>query len=316
VRGRRNDWGCVVRVAFVYTLLVAPWLLFAKYHMGSFLPNTAGAKSGGVITDPITLLRKFEPIVKIVGSTDGLAAVLVLSSIVFALRRTRMLSDTHRFMLFWVVALPVAYVVFDIQVLSRYMLLTSPFTIVLGFSALDGWVDRIADASKRERARRFAPALLAVIALVGNIVFYVAVVVPPTAAFSHDLTHNLKNLALFIRENSAEDSVVAAADIGYLAFYSRRWVLDLGGLVDNETLALREKHTYEEIVEKGMYLTLPKYPSVDFFIDRELTANRFDEKVIEGYRLESVLVTEVRNLGIRKPGPYFYTLYRLTPLSR
>ncbi len=315
VRGRRNDWGCVVRVLLVYVLLVAPWLAFAKYHIGSFLPNTAGAKSGGLIADPVALIQKFGPIVKIVGSTDGLAAVVLLSSIVFAFKRTRMLSDTHRFLLFWVVALPVAYVVFDIQVLSRYMLLTSPFTIVLGFSALEGWVDRIADASTRERARRIAPALLAVIALAGNIVFYIVVVVPPSAAFSHDLTHNLKNLAVFIRENSAEDAVVAAADIGYLAFYSRRWVLDLGGLVDNETLALREEHTYEEIVEKGMYLRLPKYPSVDFFIDRELTANRFDEKVIEGYRFDSVLVTEVRNLGIRKPGPYFYTLYRLTPYN-
>jgi len=109
-----------------------------------------------------------------------------------------------------------------------------------------------------------------------------------------------------------QSSPVAAADIGYLAFYSHRRVLDLGGLVDNETLALREAHTYEEIVDKGLYLTLPKYPSVDFFIDRELTANRFDERVIEGYRFDSVLVTQVRNLGIRKPGPYFYTLYRLT----
>jgi hypothetical protein len=60
-----------------------------------------------------------------------------------------------------------------------------------------------------------------------------------------------------------------------------------------------------------MYLNLAGYPRVDFFIDRVKEANRFDQKTLRGYRFESVLVERVENLGIRKPGPYFYTLYRL-----
>jgi hypothetical protein len=310
-RGRRNDWGCVLRTLLVYGFLVGPWLAFAKYHIGSFVPNTAGAKSGGVVLDPVMFIKKFEPVVKIVASTDGVAALLVVASLVICRKRSKMLSDTRRFLIFWVVALPVAYVFFDIQVLSRYMLLTAPFTIVLGLGGLEELVERVRSGRGDAGKGRLATVVVTAVALVANVAFYFAVVVPPSAAFSHDLTHNLRGLALFVKDNSEEGAVVAAADIGYLAFYSERRVLDLGGLVDDETFALREAHTYEEIVEKGLYLGLPKYPKVDFFIDRELEANRFAGKILAGYRFESVKVVEVRNLGIRKPGPYYYTLYRL-----
>jgi hypothetical protein len=319
-RGRRNDWGCVLRVALVWILLVGPWLLFARYHIGSILPNTAGAKSGGLVLDPATFIRKLDPIVKIVGSSDGIAALLVLLSIAVARRKALVFADRARLLFLWAVALPLAYVFFDIQVLSRYMLLTTPFTIVLGLGGLEGifGLGGAADAPGSEPARaarkRFERALAAATAtaVAANTAFYFAVVLPPSVAFSQDLSRNLKGLALYLKDHSDKDAVVAAADIGYLAYYSERRVLDLGGLVDNETLALREAHTYEEIVDGGLYLGLPKYPRVDFFVDRELAANRFDGSVLAGYRFESVYVTEVRNLGIRKPGPYFYTLYRLT----
>jgi hypothetical protein len=310
-RGRRNDWGCVFRTLLVYALLVGPWLAFAKYRIGSFVPNTAGAKSGGLVLDPLTFLRKFDPVIKIVASTDGVVALLIVSSLLVFRKRSRVFDGPRLFLLLWVVALPVAYVFFDIQVLSRYMLLTTPFMIVLGLGGLEELVERARRTPAREAAGRFSAAAATAVALVINVVFYFVVVLPPSVEFSHDLTHNLKGLALFIKDHSDKGAIVAAADIGYLAFYSERRVLDLGGLVDNDTFKLREAHTYEEIVDEGLYLGLAKYPSVDFFIDRERTANRFEGKVLAGYRFESVQVTEVRNLGIRKPGPYYYTLYRL-----
>ena len=319
-RGRRIEWGCVLRVALVWLLLVGPWLLFARYHIGSFLPNTAGAKSGGMVLDPATFIRKLDPIVKIVGSSDGIAAFLVVLSIVVARRKALIFSDRARLLFLWIVALPLAYVFFDIQVLSRYMLLTAPFTIVLGLGGLEGLFSRGGGEGRGETdLARVAPGRLkkalaaaTAAAVVANVAFYFAVVLPPSVAFSQDLSRNLKGLALYLKGHSDKDAVVAAADIGYLAYYSERKVLDLGGLVDNETLALREAHTYEEIVDQGLYLGLPKYPRVDFFIDREHTMNRFEGRSLAGYRFESVYVTEVRNLGIRKPGPFFYTLYRLT----
>lgn len=300
---RRSVW---ITVA-VFAILITPWLLFAKFYIGSLLPNTAGAKSGGLVLNPVVFARKFDPVVKIVGSTQALPVLAALLAMAVFRGRSRLFSPPMRFPLLWIVALPVAYVVFDIQILSRYLLLVTPLVYVAGWIAVEELLGRRADLP----VGRFAAAALAVVMIVLNGVFYFKYVLPPSRVFSHDLTHNMKGIAEFIRENSAEDAVVAAADIGYLAFYSQRRVLDLGGLVEPETGELRSRYSYEEIIQRGMFLELPGYPHVDYFIDRDLEPDRFEGRVMFGRRFHRVYATTVGNLGIRKPGPYHYTLYEL-----
>jgi len=300
------DRSLAARTLGMFALLIVPWLGFARWHIGSFLPNTAGAKSGGLILSPAVFVGKLEPVAQIMGSAEGLHILCIAAALVLLRSKSRLLSRPLRFHLLWVIALPVAYVVFDIQILSRYLLLLSPFVAVLGFAALEELCGRLP-----QRARRAALVLATAVVVAVNVVFYFIVIVPPSREFSYDLSHNMKRVAVYIEKNSPQQAVVAAADIGYLAFYSNRRVLDLGGLVEPETGTLREAHTYEEIVEKGMYLNLERYPRVDFFIDRDKERNRFAGAVIEGHRFERVLEEKVRNLGIRKPGPFYYTLYRL-----
>jgi hypothetical protein len=303
----RVERRCVWTTAAVAAALLVPWLLFAGFYIGSLMPNTAGAKSGGLILDPITFVRKFDPIVKIVGSTQAVTVLAALAAIVVKRGKSRLFSPPMRFIALWIVSLPVAYVIFDIQVLSRYLLLVTPLVCVAGWIGLE----ELLGARLERRAGRLTTAAAAAVAITVNVVFYFDVVVPPSRAFSYDLSHNRKGLAEFVRAHSEEDAVVAAADIGYLAFYSRRRVLDLGGLVERETGRLRSRYSYEEIIQRGLFLDLPGYPEVDFFVDRELKPDRFDGRVLSGYRFRRIYGTTVRNLGIRKPGPYYYTLYRL-----
>jgi hypothetical protein len=292
----------------VAAALLTPWLAFAQWHIGSLLPNTAGAKSGGLVLDPVTFLRKLSPVVQIVGSTQAVAVLALLGDLALARRRAVVLRPGLRFALLWMLALPLAYVAFDIQILSRYLLLITPAVCVSGWYALSALAARLGP--------RPAPAVLAAAALIAvaaNAVFYARVVVPPSRAFSEDLQRNMRGLAVYLHDHSMPDVVVAAADIGYLAYYSERRVLDLGGLVEPATARLREAHDYEEIVARGLYFDVPGYPRIDYLVDREHEADRFDGKVVNGHRFERVYSTVVRNLGIRKPGDYHYTLYRITP---
>jgi hypothetical protein len=276
--------------------------------MGSFLPNTAGAKSGGIVRGPIAFVTSFSPVVKILASAQAVSLAAILADLVVSRRRAFVLAPSFRFALLWMIALPVAYVVADIQILSRYLLLIAPALCAGGWRSLEslaarGW----------GRVRSLAPVLALAVAVALNAAVYARVVLPPSRAFSEDLLVRMAGLARFLREHSPPDAVVAAADIGYLAFYSERRVLDLGGLVEPETGRLRAMHDYEEIVERGLYFGLPGYPRVDYLVDREPVANRFDGRVINGHRFERVYLTSVRNLGIRKPGTFYYTLYRITP---
>jgi hypothetical protein len=306
---RRNlDRRCAWITAAVAAALIVPWLAFAKLYIGSFLPNTAGAKSGGLVLHPLVFLYKFDPVAKIVGSTQALTVLAAVVAMLLHRTKSRMFSPPMRFLLLWVVALPLAYVVFDIQILSRYLLLVTPLVCVAGWIAIEELVEnRFVWARARIVMAVVAAAIIAV-----NCALYFRVILPPSRVFSHDLTHNMRDMAEYIRENSDEDAVVAAADIGYLAFYSNRRVLDLGGLVEPVTGELRSRFSYEEIIQEGKFLDLEGYPRVDYFIDRELEPSRFEGRAMSGYHFHLVYATVVGNLGLRKPGPYYYTLYQLT----
>jgi hypothetical protein len=300
--------GVLLAAVLAAAALLAPWLLFAKWHIGSFLPNTAGAKSGGLVTDPVVFVAKFAPVVKIMIGAQAVAVAAIVLDLVVSRRRAFVVSAPFRFAALWMLALPLAYVATDIQILSRYLLLITPAVCAGGWCSLESLAQRTAAP---RRTPLFAAALVVTVAV--NVAVYARVVLPPSRAFSEDLQVRMAGLAKYLHDHSPPDAVVAAADIGYLAFYSQRRVLDLGGLVEPGTGRLRADHEYEEIVERGLYFGLPGYPHVDYLVDREHVADRFDGKVVNGHRFEKVYMTTVRNLGIRKPGVYYYTLYRITP---
>jgi hypothetical protein len=300
----------MLNATVVFLLLIVPWLLFAKYHIGSFLPNTAGAKSGGLVSNPIVLAKKLFGPGKIVASSQAVALVAMLADLAVSKRRAFVLNPAFRFTALWIVALPLAYVLADIQVLSRYLLIITPAICAGGWMSLQSLWQA---SSARAQAAAFTCAL--VIGLAINGVVYALVVVPPSRAFSTDLQVNMVGLAKYLHEHAQPGDVVAAADIGYLAFYSGCRVLDLGGLVEPETGKLRAQYDYEDIVARGLYFNVRGYPHVDYLVDREHVANRFGGQVVNGHRFEKVYMTTVRNLGIRKPGEFYYTLYHITPVT-
>jgi hypothetical protein len=308
LRPRRVKGHCVLRSVVITAALLLPWLLFAKLHIGSFLPNTAAAKSGGWTIDVGAYARQLATLAKILGSTQGIPIILLFLSLLVMRGRSRIFKPRFRFVLLWTLALPLAYVILDFQILSRYMLLITPFIAVLGFLALEELLQHI---HLRARAAGITVGAFAAAVVAVNVIFYFLVVVPPSKAFTYDLTHRLRSIAEHVRENSNADAVVAARDIGYVAFYSKRRVMDLGGLVDPVLNELGEKYSYDEIVQGAYFLTVPQYPHVDFLIDMCEEPKRFEGRESHGYRFESIKVERIENLGIRKPGPWFYTLYRL-----
>jgi hypothetical protein len=296
--------------ALFMLMLVAPWLAFAKWHIGSFLPNTAGAKSGGFIADPTVLAHKLLVPAKIIAGSQAVALVAMLADLTVSKRRAFVLSPAFRFAALWMLALPLAYVLADIQVLSRYLLLITPAVCAGGWMSMQSlW----RASSERSRALAMSCALMAALVLNGTV--YALVVIPPSRAFSEDLQVNMVGLARYLHDHAQPGDVVAAADIGYLAFYSGCRVLDLGGLVEPETGKLRARYDYEDIVARGLYFDVAGYPHVDYLVDREHVADRFDGQVVNGHRFQKVYMTTVRNLGIRKPGQFYYTLYHITPVT-
>jgi 4-amino-4-deoxy-L-arabinose transferase-like glycosyltransferase len=309
--GRRMEWLIAVLPLF------AVWLLVIKNHTGVFMPLTAGAKQGRLVFTAAAVRRALVPI-KIMGVTDVLPWCTLIAGACAGLFKHRSIfhffesgNDTSGarragilLAILWAVALPLVYVLFDFQVLSRYLLPVIPPVIVLGTVALWGLVRNIG-----ARARTAVIVAFLAVAVVQNVVVYTRVVVPPTRAFSRGMKEVLVGMGEWLFENAADDAVVATPDIGAVGYVSQREILDLGGLVTPEINRMRQDTPVETIITEGLYLGFQP----DYLIDRHETAARFGGKIIRGVRFEPVMQGTVPNLGIRKPFPVVYTMYRLVP---
>jgi len=301
----------------VFTALFALWLIAIHRHTGSFFPLTAGAKQGSIVLSPAILSRAGVS-ARIMAATILLPWLALVAGIASALLRRRGLapfftgldgaSDEKRpgivLMILWVFGLPAAYAVFDFQVLSRYLVPVIPVVVVLGAIA---WERLAAAVWKGAAARRAALVVFASLAIVQSVAVYMKVVVPPTLAFSRGLETVVCGMGEWLRENSPPDALVAAPDIGAIGYISERRILDLGGLVTPEINAMRRTIDVERIIDEGLYLD----GEPGYLLDRSAVPRRFAEKTIRGRRFIPVREGTVANLGIRKPEPVVYVLYRI-----
>jgi hypothetical protein len=175
---------------------------------------------------------------------------------------------------------------------------------VLGLTA---WRKLVAEQMRGAGRGRAALAAFAALAVAQSVLVYEIAIVPPTRAFSEALETTLADMGRWLDRNAPADALVAAPDIGAVGYYSHRRILDLGGLVTPEINRMRREIDVERIIDEGMYLQF----GPDYLVDRHGISERFAGRIIGGVSFEPVMKGEAPNLGIRKPEPVVYVLYRL-----
>lgn len=293
----------------VFSVLVIPWALYIGSTTGSILPHTASAKSAGASLDPAAWVRGAIHIGQTLGSSQLLALLALVGATFSGHGRAFLLARERRAILLWLLGLPIAYVILDVQIISRYLLIVVPPLVYLGYGSC------LAVLRERTRYPKLPPTMFPALALTQNVLLMILVIAGPTRTFSDGLDSSLGDMARWLRENTESSEVIAAPDIGLIGYVSERRILDLGGLIDPEVGEIRRRVDYESMLEQGLFFDLPGLPDPDFFLDRDLEALRFDGRVIRGRRLRAEISREIANLGIRQPGPFTYTLYRVTPVD-
>jgi hypothetical protein len=314
----------------VFAALTAIWFVLIRAHTGTFLPLTAGAKQGRPVLGADMLRSALVPL-KVIGATVLLPALAAGVFAVSALVRRGNMFEVREgaskggllLVVMWAFLLPAVYVIFDFHVLSRYLLPVIPAIVAVGTAGtarLAGGTSVGADrgsggtaggAAGRSGGKtgRMRTAVLAVsaVSIVQSLVFFNTVVVGPTVEFSRGLDDVLVPMGEYLSENTPPGSVVASPDIGAIGYFSGREVLDLGGLVTPEINDMRREIDVERIIDEGLYLEL----GADYLVDRHTVPRRFDGRVIKGFRFTALRDGVVSNLGIRKPDPVTYVLYRI-----
>lgn len=288
------------RSLFLYGLIVVPWIVFSLLSFGSLLPNTLGAKTfdeftvGSLIYVLLTELR-------IIGATQGLLVLLVIAGFVIAFKRSGWKKvRLEAFPVFWIIGLLLFYVVSNVQVISRYLLLIIPFVILYGVWGLREILERWSANPSRTR---LAFTLLLFVSAVQNQSVYRLLVVPHMEGFSLGMNECLKPIAYWLKENSDPQATVLTPDIGLLGYVSGREFYDTAGLITPAMKKAFEGVTYDQGMFERRY---ERVLDPQYIVDRSETAER-----LASQKLVAIMTREFASLSIARNRPVFYTLYRV-----
>ncbi|MGB9774342.1 MAG: hypothetical protein ACP5JH_11065 [Bacteroidota bacterium] len=293
----------------VYVAILSPWLLFALYQFGTVIPATATAKSA---------LRDFwsmrwwaltqEAKIFLASDLFDMAALVIGVALVTISRSPRAQSYDdrnrlypHIFGFLWIIGLLSTYIVFGVDVVSRYFVLVIPFLIVYGFW---GFLQIQAQWGALRKLGFNGLVLFAGLLLVENQLVYHRTVLPHMREFAVGMKEAILPIALWFRDNTPHQTIILTPDLGAIGYYSDRTVYDVAGLVTPEMFALRKKgFSYDEIMTRRMYRGLI---APDYIVDRAAHPDRLSSP-----DLLPLFTQQFPSLGISKRGIVFYTVYKV-----
>lgn len=288
-----------LRSLTMYALVVVPWLVFAALYFGVPLPNTYIAKSGAIPNVEETL-DSLITMAGIVGSTQVLIAVILVLGTGLAVKKIGLKNiRTEIIGLIWILALPIFYALANVQVVSRYMLMITPFVILYGFWGL----------KKIEELLNVRPAqiliilvLVSFVTLAQNRFVYHSQAVPHMNSFTNGMNDALKPIAYWLKEHTTTDAEVLAPDIGLIGYISDRTIYDVAGLVTPKVRMTFAGKSYDDGMAQRCY---EKVVNPDYVIHR--STNR---EILASEDMVPVMTREFFGLGIRKKETQYVTLYK------
>ena len=286
----------------LYVLALAPFALWSAIAIplyGHALPETMRAKSTPLGLQPDRLLANVLVLGQIYAVGLVVPALLWLSGVVRRPRRLlRSSAETWGSAPWWqwTVALPLVYLLRDVQVISRYLEVVFPVVIVLAASVVAGW-----RASRPVAAAAVAQVVLAL----GLTVVWIA---PSARDFGTSLERGLGEIADWLRTETPPDATVAIYDIGLVGQRGERRVLDLGGLIHPGINVLRDTVDDATILREGLFL---RFERPDYLVDRDYEAAVLDGERVGDVELRAILSREVANLGLSRGRAVVYTLYEV-----
>jgi uncharacterized membrane protein len=284
----------------LYLVVVLPWILFSSVHFGTIVPNTVAAKStAGMSFSEYAFVAT--AIIKILGSTQALCGIALVAGLLLVLRThgwKGFLPDRVAFL--WILLLPFGYLVMNVQVVSRYLLLVSPLIVIYGLWGVQKVGERVG-LSDRTALRSIVYLVIASIGI--NQYLYRSTVVPHMNAFVEGMNTSLKPIAYWLREHTPEQTTVLTPDVGLVGYISGRTMYDTAGLISPEVKRAFAGVTYDEGMKERRYLRVVR---PDYILDRGEQPARFASRMIQ-----PVVSNLFPSLGITQTQPVYYTLYRI-----
>jgi arabinofuranosyltransferase len=286
---------------FIFFLIVGPWLVFAVLTFGTIVANTMPAK-GSLDADFGSVTSVALSIGRTIATSSLLEFILAVTAVVVMWRVKERNAVRQHFLPFaWIGFLIVVYVGTGADVVSRYLLLILPFIILYGFFGLSKLLEILHRSARLSVS--IALAFAAVI-LIQNQYFYQVYVKPHMARYADGVEECLTPIAIWLKENTPDQTVVVAPDVGVIGYWSERKICDLAGLITPEMKRLRTQGlSYDELMTQHLFISVC-YP--EYVVDRAAIPERLADE-----QLAPIMTRKFFGVGLTKPGIQFYTLYKV-----
>ena len=310
---KRKALKMIAGLGIIFAALILPWLIYAYATFGTVLPNTMFAKSNPHF-DPKDMLYTFFDVVKTMAVSDGVAGVVLIISLILFIRKRNDANELseqekdERFYSFrqsfvalsFVVIVSLLYCIRGVNVVSRYLVLFSPFIVIFGFL----FAYRVFNASRWSRYSYVAMIFLSAAIMLQNQVAYNMVVRPGIQAFEDSMEDCLIPIGKWFNRNTAPGTVIFVSDIGAIGYYSERNVCDAAGLVSPSILSyFRKGYTVEDMYRQKLYIE----NHAEYVVHR----SHESEALKSDPNLE-VLFTKVMNrMDLSSGKPMYYTVYKV-----
>jgi arabinofuranosyltransferase len=131
---------------------------------------------------------------------------------------------------------------------GRYLMPTIPFLLMFGLVGTAGWL--------QPRSRHAVARILSRAAVVAIVALFVAFLSVGRQAYVQDvcvINGEMVDVARWLGDNTASDSLIAAHDIGAIGYFADRPLLDLAGLVTPEVIPFmrEERQLLDFVLRRG-----------------------------------------------------------------
>lgn len=239
-------------------ILAGPYFLFNKAIADDYWPNTFFAKQAEyAYLREVSFIQRFARIS--VQLVVGLGAVLLPGLILEGLDIIKKVDWIRAGMLAWVLGylgiyawrLPVVYQH------GRYLMPAMPVFFIL---AAAGWL-RWLNLTAKIPWERIASRVVVGVGFSTILIFWLL----GARAYARDvgvIQTEMVETALWIKDNTPENSIIGAHDIGALGYFGERRILDLAGLVSPDVIPfIRDEYRLAQYLDQNSADFLVTFPS-------------------------------------------------------
>jgi len=238
---------------------------------------------------------------KTVGATQLVLLLSLAGGVVVTVRKFGWnIIREEGFPLIWALAVPLCYVLFNVEVASRQLLLVVPVFVVYGL-----WgIKKLELASLISPQRGFVLLILvAGISLAQNQFIYRGWALPHMNNFELGVNECLKPIAYWLRTNTPAGTTVLTPQAGVIGYVSERKVFDASGMIAPEIGRAFGSDSYDIGMVQRKYETVI-HP--DYVVDRSPVPERLVSET-----MKPVMTRSFPGLGITRPELMYFTLYQV-----